>query len=152
MIQAASKYQPVPKAQERRTAPARASTCDLIERAVRAPNRRRTALLRSKFPNVFIPAFGALMGWKDFATREMRSGGLIDQMLDYERRTSAARFRAVAKARKDYQHNPRSDTRLVASIPVNEFFRARQVDPHFWEDRQNLKNYKRDNPDAFIRI
>lgn len=152
MIQAASKYQPVPVARERCAAPARVSTATVIERAVRVRNSKRALALRQRFPHVFIPAFSALMGWKDWATRELRPGGLIDQTLDFERRTSAARFRAVAKARKDYQHNPKSDTRLVASIPVNEFFRARQVDPKFWEDRQNLKNYKRDNPDAFIRL
>lgn len=152
MIQAASKYQPVPAARERRPAPVRESTSTQLHRAVRVRDHQRASLLRRKFPHVFVPAFSALMGWKDFATREMRSGGIIAEMLDYERRTSAARFRAVAKARKDYQHNPKSDTRLVASIPVNEFFRARQVDPKFWEDRQNLKNYKRDNPDAFIRL
>ncbi len=152
MIQAASKYQPVPAARERRPAPARVATGTLVEQAVRQRNRSRALALRQRFPHVFIPAFSALMGWKEFATREMRSGGLIEQMLDWERRTSAARFRSVAKARKDYQHNPKSDTRLVASIPAPEFFRARQVDPKFWEDRQNLKNYKRDNPDAFIRL
>jgi hypothetical protein len=152
MITAASKYQPVPAAKDRRAAPCRPSNQQLVETAVRTPNRKRTAALRAKFPNVFIPDLAARVGYFDWMTREMRPGGLVEQLLDWEKRTSAARFRAVARARRDYVHNPKSDVRLVASIPVNEFWRARQVDPHFWSDNQNLKNYKRDNPDAFIRL
>lgn len=152
MIQAASKYQAVPTAKERRAAPPRHSTSTLVQQAIRATNKKRTMALRSKFPHVFIPAFSAMIGWRDWATRELRPGGLFERHLDWEKRTSSARFRAVAKARKDYQHNPKSDTRLVASIPVQEFWRARQQDKDFWSDNQNLRNYKRDNPDAFIRL
>jgi hypothetical protein len=155
MIQAASKYQPVPAAHERRAAPgcsSTPSTAKLVQQAVRSPNKKRTVALRSKFPHVFIPAFNALIGWRDWATRELRTGGLFERHLDWERRTSAARFRAVQKARNGYQHNPKSDTRLVASIPVQEFWRARQVDKDFWSDNSNLRNYKRDNPEAFIRL
>jgi len=151
MIQAASKYQPVPVASERRAAPAHVSVAALVNRAVRVQDTKRAGKLRARFPHLFIPATSALVGWHDFATRHLREGGMIQRALDWERRTSAARFRSVAIARRDHQHNPKSDMRLVASIPAPEFFRARQVDPHFWEDRQNLKNYKRDNPDAVIR-
>lgn len=152
MIAAATKYQPVPEAKDRRPAPAKVATPTLVKLAVRSRNATRTAALRRQFPNVIIPSFPAAIGWKEWATREMRTGGLIEQTLDWEKRTSAARFRSVAKARRDYQHNPKSDTRLVASIPAPEFFRARQLDKDFWADRQNLKNYQRDNPDAFIRL
>lgn len=152
MLTTATRYTPVPKAKDRRAAPSRVVTSTLVKLAVRARNAPRTAALRRQFPNVFIPSFSALIGWKEWATREMRTGGLIEQTLDWEKRTSAARFRSVAVARRDHQHNPKSDTRLVASIPAPEFFRARQVDKDFWADQQNLKNYKRDNPDAFIRL
>lgn len=152
MIVAASKYQKVPAAKDRRAAPPKPTTAETIERAVRLRDTARARRLQRRVPNIFIPTTTALIGWKDWSTREMRPGGLIAELLDWERRTSAARFRAVARARRHYQPNPKSDTRLVASIPAPEFFRARQVDRHFWADNQNLKNYKRDNPDAFIRL
>lgn len=152
MIVAAGKYSKIPGTQERKLSAPRKSTSDLVEAAVRSRARERTRILRRKFPHVFVPMFSALIGYKDWATRELRSGGMFERFLDYERRTSAARFRSVAKARAQHQHNPKAETRLVASIPAPEYFRARQVDPHFWNDNQNLKNYKRDNPDAFIKL
>jgi hypothetical protein len=153
MIVAAGKYSKVPGQGERKPAPpARRTSGQLVEAAVRFTNKKRTRLLQQKFPHVFIPQFAALIGWKDWATRGLRPGGMFTALLDWERRTSAARFRSVARARRDYQHNPKAETRLVASIPVPEFHRARQVDPHFWHDNQNLRNYKRDNPEAFIKL
>lgn len=152
MIVSAGKYSKIPEAQERKLSAPRQVTSRLVDAAVRSRDRKRTRILRRQFPHVFVPMFSALIGYKDWATRELRSGGMFERFLDWERRTSSARFRSVAKARDNHQHNPKAENRLVASIPAPEYFRARQVDPHFWSDNQNLKNYKRDNPEAFIKL
>jgi hypothetical protein len=101
---------------------------------------------------VLVPKFGRMERWDEWMWRELREGGRFQRYLDLEKRRSDARLRAVRRKMDGWQQNNRSDFRLVAAVPAREYFRWKGVDPHFWEDDGNLKSWRRDNPDAFVKV
>lgn len=83
--------------------------------------------------------------------KELRSGFLLNYIAR-ERATSGQRLRAVARQHYGRRPNLKSDFRQLARVPAREFFRWKAVDEHFWDDDNNLRSFRRDNPDALIHV
>jgi hypothetical protein len=87
-----------------------------------------------------------------FVERELRSGGLLQRYLEQERAATEARYRAVARQTAGFQQNHRSDLRVLAHVPARDYFRWLATDPHFWQDDQNLRSLRRDNPHVKVYL
>ena len=94
--------------------------------------------------------FRTLTDMQKWAERELRTGGYLEEYLRREKAQGVVRQRAVARKYADRKRHLKGDFELQAAVPAREFFRWRKQDPHFWEDKSNLKSLKRDNPDMLI--
>lgn len=82
--------------------------------------------------------------------RELREGGYLHEYLRREKAMSNHRLRAVARRMNGWRQNTRSDFRLVAAVPAREYHRWKKEDADFWLDDNNLRSFRRDNPDAQV--
>jgi hypothetical protein len=101
-------------------------------------------------PNIFVPKRGALVGSTEWFWKELREGGKLRRYLDREKSRADSRLRRVARQTHTFQQNPRADVEVAAHVPLLDYLRWQKVDPHFWDDRANLKSFRRDNPEARI--
>ena len=147
MIAAAGKYSALPKVARPSAASAAREDGRLGQAVAKADAARQAAS-----PHIFIPQWRQLMGYREWVWKEFREGGYLAKTLEREKRTSAHRMRQAARIRDGFRQNNKAEHRLVATIPAREYFRARAVDKDFWACNRNLKNYKRDNPDAPIFV
>ena len=104
-------------------------------------------------PNVFIPAQARkTIKAQEWLDREFREGGFLRKYLDNEVGRMPHLLRQLARRRHGFRQNNRSDLRLLASIPARLYHRLKAMDPHFFDDNQNLKSLRRDNPDACVYL
>lgn len=99
--------------------------------------------------NIHVPSFHRLVNRAEWFWRGLRGPhGWLNQYLDYQKRTTAQRFRNVARQRAGHKQNNKSDVRLAATLPLADYIRIRKfIDNDYFEDKANLKRFKRDNPD-----
>ncbi len=81
----------------------------------------------------------------EWVEQELKEGRFLYEYLRREKATTQARLRACARAFGGERPNPRSDMKLLATVPARDYFRWLKRDPHFWEDKSNLKSLRRDN-------
>lgn len=84
--------------------------------------------------------------------RELREGGCLRRYLDNEVARMPDLLRRTARAMHGFRQNNRSDLRRVAAIPARLYHRLKAMDPHFFEDNQNLRSLRRDEPDACVYL
>lgn len=101
-------------------------------------------------PQLIIPKPGECCDIPEWYWKELRQGGLLQQIIAREKASMQQAIRRTATACRNFSQNRKSEFRRLASIPARLFFRWRAEDPHFWEDRQNLKSLKRDNDELAI--
>lgn len=109
---------------------------------------------RKTGPGVFVPtmrgARDCLMAW---FWRELKDGGWLHSYLRREKGVKTGRdLRRVARLMHGFRQNNKSDFRRLAAIPARLYHRWKTEDEHFWEDDNNLRSLKRDNPDAAIYV
>lgn len=95
-------------------------------------------------PTILVPKKNAPPLWRQFE-RELREGGKLKLMLERERWRTEERIRRVARGWEGRRPNPKSDMRLVATIPARDYMRWRKTDPYFFLDDGNLRSLRRDN-------
>ena len=93
-----------------------------------------------------------MIGLEEWFWRELRDGGYLQEYLRREKATSHRRLRTVARQMHGRQQNNKSDWRLLAAVPAREYQRWKKEDPHFWDDNNNLRSFRRSNPDACVFI
>jgi hypothetical protein len=158
MLVRAGKYSTLPVAKPPAAAPLPSRSSTSAGPPARARSAFDQAILdaeakrQARSPHIFIPQFRHLLGYREWVWKEFREGGFLAKLFQREKGTVTQRIRRVAKFRDGFKQNPKAEHRLLASVPAREFFRARQIDRHFWSDNQNLKNYKRDNPDVPVYL
>lgn len=103
-------------------------------------------------PNIFIPPLRDLLRWDEWAWRELREGGLIQEYFRVEKATMGFRIRDVAKRRHGFKQNNKSEYQHVATVPARLYHRMLREDRHFWEDDKNLRSLKRDNPELPVSL
>lgn len=103
-------------------------------------------------PQVLIKKFRQAQTLRDWWFREIREGGFLHEYVLREKAEMTNRFRAIGRKLADWRQPTKTDFQLRAAIPARLYHRLKQEDPHFFEDNQNLKNLKRDNPDAFVKL
>lgn len=100
--------------------------------------------LAARGPTILVPKKNAPSLPQEFE-RELREGGALQRYLARERHQTEARARRVAQRFNGRRPNPRSDMKLLATIPARDYFRWRKTDPYFWMDDANLRSLRRDN-------
>jgi len=103
-------------------------------------------------PAVIVPKRGELMNLDAWFWSELREGGYLHEYLRREKATSERRLRSVARRMHGTQQNNKSDWRLLAAVPAREYQRWKKEDPHFWSDNNNLRSFRRSNPDACVYV
>lgn len=116
--------------------------------AVQTPGQRHPEAPR----NIFIPRLGKEFHFEEWYWQELREGGYLNNYLRAEKHLSRRRLRTVARHMHTFAQNNQSSLRLIAAIPGREFFRWKKEDPDFWADNNNLRSFKRDNPDACVYL
>lgn len=91
-----------------------------------------------------------MQSWRQWLEKELKEGGYLKTYLDREKHLTPARYRRLAQRLRGFKQNNKSDMRVRAHVPARDFFRWRHTDPHFFDDQQNLKSLKRDNPDVLV--
>lgn len=106
----------------------------------------------STIPNILVKQHQISLKLQDLFHRELKEGNSMHEYLRVIRAQTAQRFRALAQARHGRQQNNKSELRLIAEIPLQDYWNWKQKDPNFARDNGNLKSLKRDNPDALVYI
>jgi|SRR5580765_958219 len=96
-------------------------------------------------PQILVPKFNTL---PTSFERELRTGGLLEQRLARERAQTKARMEQAALPHKNYERRPGSEMDLQAVVDARTWMRWYLTDQHFWNDKQNIKRFVKDNPIA----
>lgn len=124
-------------------------------------NARRGALQTGGAPAVVRARARLAKFRKDWVQNELRTGGFFDRYIRREKanvpameRRIAQRFHNARPARwRDLPKPAREiEAELQFAVSRRTYLRMREMDPHFWDDVNNLKSLKRDNPDACIWV
>lgn len=105
-------------------------------------------------PYLIVPKARRVIALDEWILQESKPGGKLHNYVMREKAQSVARMRRLAGSlwRRDWKQNNKSDFRVLSHVPVREFLRWRQEDPNFWDDDNNLRSFRRDNPDARVYI
>jgi hypothetical protein len=80
----------------------------------------------------------------DIMLKEVRSGLNFEKVMMQEQMARNARYEAaITDARTVEGLGQRTSV-----IPTRVYFRWQQVDPHFWDDKNNVAKFLRDNPEC----
>ena len=104
-------------------------------------------------PHLFIPTqTRKTVKAAEWLEREFREGGYLKRYLENEVGRMPQLLRRVARRRQHFRQNNRSDLRLLGTFPARLYQRLKAMDPHFFDDNQNLKSLRRDNPDVCVYL
>lgn len=109
----------------------------------------------TKAPVLFIPTISGArqrLTLRDWYWREIKEGGFLERYLRAEKAKTPAMIRTVARMMSGFEQNNRSDLRRLAAIPARTYHRWKEEDEHFFDDDDNLRSLKRDNPDMAIYV
>lgn len=117
--------------------------------AVRTP--RPTSRVRT--PGLFVPTLsGNKDCLRDWFWREMKDGGWLHTYLQREKASTPRAVRHIARLMQGFQQNNKSDFQRKATIPAKLYHRWKDEDPNFFDDDNNLRSLKRDNPDVCVYV
>jgi hypothetical protein len=128
MIVAASKYSAVPVVKKQ---------------APRAPQSPRAPQVVVKRPSVAMSS----QQWLDWFHSELRSGRSLDQYFQMKKAKIQQEIRECARKNWGRKQNNRSELEWEMEVPSSLYHYWKFQDPHFWEDKANLKSLRRDNDD-----
>ncbi len=123
--------------------------------SVNSRNSRQPILPASKYstvPQVLVKKFRQAQTLREWWFKEIKEGGFLWNYVMREKHGITARFRAIQRRFANWRQPTNTDFQLRAAIPARLYHRLRQEDPHFFEDNENLRSLKRDNPDAFVKL
>jgi hypothetical protein len=104
-------------------------------------------------PSILVPTVtGARDRLRDWYWREIKEGGLLDTYLRREKARMPGMVRFIGRLNAGFCQNNRSDLRRRFAVPGRLYHRWKLEDPDFWEDDENLRSLKRDNPELAIYI
>lgn len=104
-------------------------------------------------PGLFIPTLnGARDCLRDWFWREMKEGGWLHAYLQREKAATPRAVRQIARLMHGFRQNPKSDFVRKAAIPAKLYHRWKDEDEHFFDDDNNLRSLKRDNPDVCVYV
>lgn len=104
-------------------------------------------------PRVWIPTItGARLHLRDWWWREIKEGGFLHRYLHAEKARTPGMIRTAARLMDGFTQNPRSDFRRLATIPARLYHRWKAEDEAFFDDDDNLRSLKRDNPDLPVYV
>lgn len=106
----------------------------------------------ARVPEILIRKHRERLNLRQQAERELKEGGYLRRYLDRMRAQTEKRYRKVAQATKDWKQNNKSDCRVLAHIPIHDYIRWTKTDKHFFDDDNNLRSLRRDNPDARVYL
>lgn len=112
-------------------------------------------LRTSKAPQLFIPTVtGARARVKlgEWYWKEIKEGGFLCEYLAAEKRKTPRMIRRIAQVMDGFQQNNKSDFQRLAAIPARLYHRWKAEDEHFFDDNDNLRSLKRDNPDLPVYV
>jgi hypothetical protein len=88
----------------------------------------------------------------DWYWNEIKEGGFLHEYLADEKRRMPGSIRTIARIMDGFQQNNKSDFRRLAAVPARLYHRWKGEDEHFFEDDNNLRALKRDNPDLPVYV
>lgn len=97
--------------------------------------------------DILIPKFGGRGRDGASAARAFRDMELYKQYVDAEKQQYRKRAQGIFGRYKNYQANKKAELRLTGVVDARTYMRWQQVDPHFWEDDNNVKRILKDNPE-----
>lgn len=103
-------------------------------------------------PQALVKRHRQAQSLRDWWFQEIKEGGFIHNYIGLEKHRMKDRFRAIARKMGHWRQPTNTDLQLRAAVPARLYHRLKQEDPHFFEDNRNLKNLKRDNPEAFVKL
>ncbi len=122
---------------------------------VRGAKGARAGQTPEGVPSLFIPTITGTrkrLALRDWYWQEIREGGFLHEYLRQEKARTPAMLRQVARMMDGFAQNNRSDLRRLCTIPARLYHRWKAEDEHFFEDDNNLRSLKRDNPDAAVFV
>jgi hypothetical protein len=127
--------------------------CDVRKTAKAHTSKPSPAAAKTSAPQIFIPTVAARrILLRDWWHKECKEGGFLHEYIRREKGRMPAQIRQVARLMANFKQNPKSDFRLIASVPARLYQRLKAEDPDFFSDNQNLRNLRRDNPDVVVKL
>jgi len=122
-----------------------------VRRATQA--RRPVQTSRRPAGGLFLPTLtGSANVLREWFWREMKEGGQLDRYFKREKATLPQAIRTVARLMHGFQQNNKSDFQRKATLPAKLYHRWKDEDKDFFDDDNNLRSLKRDNPDLPIYV
>ena len=114
---------------------------------------RRPVQTARRGPGIFVPTVkGSANCLREWFWRELKDGGFLQRYFSREKARTPNAIRHVARLMHGFQQNNKSDFQRKATIPAKLYHRWKDVDPHFFDDDNNLRSLKRDNPDLPVYV
>jgi hypothetical protein len=102
---------------------------------------------------LFLPTLrGKANSVSEWFWRELKDGGALDLYFRREKALMPRAIRMAGRLMAGFQQNNKSDFQRKASIPAKLYHRWKNEDEHFFEDDNNLRSLKRDNPDLPVFV
>jgi len=102
---------------------------------------------------LFLPTLPANVNCvSEWFWRELKDGGMLDLYFRREKAMMPQVMRMAGRLMHGFKQNPKSDFERKASIPAKLYHRWKNEDEHFFDDDNNLRSLKRDNPDLPIFV
>lgn len=118
-------------------------------RQASAPRRS----LRTATTGIFVPTVkGSANCLREWFWRELKDGGFLQRYFSREKARTPNAIRHVARLMHGFQQNNKSDFQRKATLPAKLYHRWKDVDPNFFDDDNNLRSLKRDNPDLPVFV
>jgi hypothetical protein len=123
-------------------------------RAASRPKRARPTVRTARhLHGLFLPTLtGSATVLRDWYWRELKEGGQLYNYLQREKAALPKAMRLAARMMHGFKQNPKSDFQRLAAIPAKLYHRWKTVDEQFFDDDNNLRSLKRDNPDLPIYV
>lgn len=80
--------------------------------------------------------------------REFRTGNFAGDYVAAEKQAYRRKAAKIFQRYKNWRRKPGAELDLESVVPARTYFRWLQEDPHFWEDKGNVKRFMRDNPEC----
>jgi hypothetical protein len=97
--------------------------------------------------HIFIPKFGGRELDGASVARRLRDPEFHKRYVEYEKIENRKQARRIFQKYKNRKQKKSSELWMEAVVPARLFYRWKQVDPHFWEDDNNVKRIIKDNPE-----
>jgi hypothetical protein len=124
-----------------------------LPRSARQATRRPAVRTGRQLHGLYLPTLtGSATVLRDWYWRELKEGGQLYNYLQREKASLPKAMRLAGRIMHGFKQNPKSDFQRLAAIPAKLYHRWKTVDEQFFDDDNNLRSLKRDNPDLPIYV